>query len=409
MNEKGTGGLNVLYVIGDRGLDLTKLEGYTIHVQGILDGLRNKAHRTFLIAISDAARLNGFGEGLCVPHRYARLVHRVLPYFGLLDSFNVARACRRANRAARFDVIHERLGLYSYGGWWTARSLGLPYVMEVNAPLVEEKALAGYPLSPTQRLSARLSTAFCLRQADQIVSVSSSLKDYLVARLGIDEAVITVLPNAADTDAFGLDCERENVRALLDLSNKTVIGFVGALHVWYGIENLLVAFDQVRRQRPDAFLLLVGDGQARPDLEHLSAKLGLGQAVRLLGKVEHTRIPPLLSAMDIAVAPFRHLPTGFYASPIKVFEYMAAGKAIVASRIGQVAEVLRHERDALLVKPGDAQELSQAILRLADDPQLRKNIGSAARAQARAKYSWDVYAGRLVEVYQKAIKRSKHT
>jgi len=394
---------NVLYLLADRGHDLTINHGYRIHVLRILEGLKKRGHKAFLITINDKKTLPDFTDYRCVPHKYVRVIHKGVPYIGLLDTINILKACLRINRVRHFDIIHERYGLYSYGGWFAAKVLNLPYVLEVNAPIIEEKGLFGLPLKGPQKWSAKMSSWACLRKADHIISVSANLKRYLVDKQGLGETIITVLPNATDTESFGADFNRDEIRSRLGLSTKMVVGFVGTLQMWYGVENLLLAFDEVQRQLPDARLVLIGDGQARRDLEQLANKLNLGSAVRFLGNVEHSRVPEFLSAVDIAVAPFREVRTGFYQSPLKVFEYMAAGKAIVASKIGQIAEVLQDELTALLVKPGDVQELSAAIVRLARDADLRKRIGTAASDEAAKKYSWDNYVSKLEEIYDQAV------
>ena len=154
-----------------------------------------------------------------------------------------------------------------------------------------------------------------------------------------------------------------------------MIGYLGTLQPWFGIENLLYAFERLSRQHPEAILQIVGDGMMREELLRLATQLKIDSKTSFVGNVPHKKIGNYLKGFDIAVAPYRHLITGFYGSSMKIFEYMAAGKAIVTSRIGQIEEILEPGRTALLVEPGNANELAQAISYLANNPQLRETLG----------------------------------
>jgi glycosyltransferase involved in cell wall biosynthesis len=125
----------------------------------------------------------------------------------------------------------------------------------------------------------------------------------------------------------------------------------------------------------------------------------------MTGTVEHDRVPALLDACDVLVSPHVPLDAGadFFGSPTKLFEYMAMGKGIVASRLGQIADVLVNEGTALLVEPGNAEELSQAIQRLATSRELRERLGAAARHLAVEGHTWKHNAQRVLDAYQELI------
>jgi glycosyltransferase involved in cell wall biosynthesis len=399
--------LSVLYLSGDRGLDLTKTEGYTVHVSHVLAGLRSKGHAVFLLTVNDSRRLPGFEEYLCVPHSYARAIHHAFPYTGTLDSLNIARTVVRLHRSRRFDVIHERFGLYSYGAILASRRLGLPLVLEVNGPNIEEKALFTHPLAGAQRVVAAALRRLCCRKADRIIAVSRLLKEIIVRDWAVPPGKVVVMPNAADVKALRWKTPPQQAKSRLGLGDAFVVGYLGSLHVWYSIDTLLEAFPTVLARMPAARLLIVGDGQARGALEARVNELGIQQSVMFTGAVPHASVPAYLAALDVAIAPYRDLPTGFFGSPIKLFEYMAAGRAIVASSVGQIPEVVRHEHSALLVAPEDPAQMSEAIIRLATDERLRGRLGEAAKDES-SKYSWDQYADRLVGLYLELTHRS-HT
>ena len=394
--------LNILYIVGDRGHDLTANHGYRIHVLKILEHLEKKGHQTFLIHINDKKHLPDFKNYLCIPHHYMPIIHRFLPYTGFLDSKNILAEIIRIDRRIHFDVIHERCGLYSYGGILAAKLLKKPLILEVNAPLVEEKRLFTEPLKSYQKLSATMSTKVCFKFSDRIVAVSNVLKEILVNDWHITGDKIKVIPNAFDSSLFNKQCDTIHNKTKLGLLNAFVITFVGTFQTWYGIENIVDAFCLVVKEIPHARLLLVGDGLLRKDLKTRVEKLGIDKTVIFTGYVNHNLIPEILAITDITVAPFRPLPTGFYFSAIKIFEYMGAGKPIVASRIGQIGEILEHGKTGLLVNPGDIQGLVDSIMRLYKEPNLMKRLGTNARVEA-GKYTWDAYADKLIEIYTELI------
>jgi glycosyltransferase involved in cell wall biosynthesis len=143
--------------------------------------------------------------------------------------------------------------------------------------------------------------------------------------------------------------------------------------------------------------LIVGDGPERPHLEAELATRGLSEAVLFTGAVAPHEVPGLLASMDVAVAPYPKL-ANFYFSPLKVYEYMAAGLPIVASRIGQLAELLHHEETALLCPPGDAPALAEALERLRHDAELSQRLGRAARATVLKKHTWNAVARRILSI-----------
>ena len=144
-------------------------------------------------------------------------------------------------------------------------------------------------------------------------------------------------------------------------------------------------------------LLLVGDGPERAKLEALAAARGLGKSVEFTGGVEAREVPALLASMDAAAAPYPKL-SPFYFSPLKVYEYMAAGLAIVASRIGQLEKLLEHGVNGWLILPGDAPELAGALERLQSEPALRARLGEAARELVRREHTWDAVAQRILRL-----------
>jgi glycosyltransferase involved in cell wall biosynthesis len=233
------------------------------------------------------------------------------------------------------DVIHARLTLFDLATACVERELGIPLVVEANAPLVEE-TLQFYP--------------------DVFLHHPEKL-----ARIAINRS----LNSAA--------------------SVGTVVIYVGSLQPWHGVDMLIRAFALLSSGCSNAKLLIVGDGVERSRLEQLTEKLNLKTRKRFVGEVAHSRVKEFLVLADVAVAPYPQLPMVFYFSPLKVFEYMAAGKAIVASRVGQIADILTGGYDGILTGPGDMEALAAAIDRLILDIDLRHKLGNYAREKIERK------------------------
>jgi glycosyltransferase involved in cell wall biosynthesis len=169
------------------------------------------------------------------------------------------------------------------------------------------------------------------------------------------------------------------------------------LKPWHGLRTLVQAFDRLHAIDAAARLLVVGDGPERSQLEADLTARGLQDAVHRTGPADPVEIPGLLASMDAAVAPYPNL-RDFYFSPLKVYEYMAAGCAVAASRIGQLDGLIEHEVSGLLCAPGDPRELAEALLRLRSEPALRGRLGEAARAKVRQAHTWESTARRIIHL-----------
>jgi len=394
-----------------------------LHTFYTLRGLQQRGHQAILLALYGrrvlcTGDLNLFRAD-ALPGSYfarlglsARLPFRALesglrraqtslgsPYLALFDSYRVLEAC--CKNLPGYDVIHERYNLLGIGGALASRKLGIPYFLEVNADLLEQRRFKGAPEMGLRRLCAVWGTRLCLKSATRIMCVSSELKGHLHNGWDVADNKLVVLPCAADVAAFGAACDSAPVRHALGLGAAPVVMWIGGFYPWHDLEVLLGSFAKVLHRLPQARLVLVGDGDMRPQVERIIAQNGLSQAVILTGRIAHARIPSVLSIADVAVssAPLLPASSGGTGSPLKLFEYMAAGRAIVASRVSQAASVIREGHTGLLVDPGDMHGLADAITRLLLDPAERHRLGQNARREAVAHHSWERYAERLEAIY----------
>ncbi|HSS13245.1 MAG TPA: glycosyltransferase [Rhizomicrobium sp.] len=299
----------------------------------------------------------------------------------------------------RPDAIYERENIYMLSGVWAARLFSLPLLLEVNAPLAEERGKFGGLAMPA---FARWTEEVAWRNATKVLPVTGVLGG-IIEKAGVPSSRILVTSNGVDTDAFKL--VEAGQRPVLPQAFKSgpVLGFVGYVRAWHGLPQVvdLLATDSVLAL---ASLLVVGDGPARGDLEAQAQRFGVENRVQVCGVIGRDGLAGYISTFDIALQP----EVTAYASPLKLFEYMALGRAIIAPDAPNIREILTHEVDALLFEPNNPESLAVAIRRLAADGALRARLGAAAAGKIhREDISWARNARRVISLVQDA-KRTAH-
>jgi glycosyltransferase involved in cell wall biosynthesis len=240
-----------------------------------------------------------------------------------------------------------------------------------------------------------------LDAAARIFVVSDVERRNLEAR-GVRAEKIVVNPNGVDVERFRPGVGGAQTRRELGIDeHEVLVGFVGTFGPWHGVEKLAAAIKTLPENLRARFLM-VGSGSLRAEVEQQLEAETRARRVIFTGTVGHERVPQLLDACDVLVAPHVPLTDGseFFGSPTKIFEYMAMGKGIVASRLGQIGEVLVDEETALLVGPGNVDELAAAIVKLVEDQTLRERLGLRAREVAEREYTWEHNARRVLEAYR---------
>jgi glycosyltransferase involved in cell wall biosynthesis len=377
--------MRIAYVCADPGIPVHGQKGASIHVRSVIHALRERgAHVTLFAARREGKPAWELQDvpALSLPRpQYTDLAARETALLAANHDLSAVLAA-----AGSFDMIYERYSLWSYAGMEYARRCGIPGLLEVNAPLIDEQARHRGLI---HRAHAEAVARCAFRNASSLLAVSQAVADYLEPWVSQPERV-HVVPNGVDPTRFA--------PRVMDSANQCfTVGFVGTLKPWHGLDVLLDAFALFRQQVPHARLLLVGDGPEREAIVAQAEALGVRSALHLTGSVPATEIPALLSKMDIATAPYPADDTCYF-SPLKLFEYMAAGRAIAASAVGQCADVIEHEHTGLLCQPGDAPALAAALLRLQRDTALRLRLGDAARNTVLQHHTWSAVAGRILEL-----------
>ncbi len=284
--------------------------------------------------------------------------------------------------------VWQRHELFHAAGPRLARALGVPSVVFVPAPLVWQAEQWGVHRPGWGPWIERVGERTPLRAADVVACGSDAVAEQ-VRRIGVDDARIVITPTGADPDLFRTAPDRDDARRRLGVDGQFVVGWIGSFRRFHALEQAVDAVAGL----DGTTLLLVGDGPERSRVEQRARERGV--ALVCTGTVPHDAIPEHLAAMDAGLV----LASGereFHYSPLKLAEYFAAGLAVVAPRAGALPEQLRDGVDAVLVRPGDHDELEAALRRLRDDPGLRARIGAAAREAAADRWSWDRSAERVL-------------
>lgn len=300
----------------------------------------------------------------------------------------------------RPDVL---LAVSSYGTIspvWSARRHGLPLVLFCEAPLAYE-----YLLFQTQYASYRWLGAwlegYALRRARWVVCISEVLKGYLL-HYGGPASKFRVIPNGADPTFFAPQPPDQALQQALDLADKTVLGFVGSFQFFAAVPAILQIMQDLWQRHPEIAFLWVGEGPAGAVLRQQVAEVGLTAASRFVGTVPHDQVPRYLSLMDVVFSPYRgdYL---FYGSSMKLLEYMAAGKAVVATALGQIKELVHDGYNGLLYEPEDWTTLAAKLEALLTDPGLRQRLGQNARQTILQGWTWAQQAEKLAQLLATAV------
>ena len=284
------------------------------------------------------------------------------------------RSVRSLSPAMAPLFVWQHHDLFQLAGFDLARRYRCPLVLFVDAPQVWESRKWGIRRPGWGSLVERWGESWQFRRADLVACVSDAVAEAVIARGAAPERVI-VTPCTADairSAVPGRDRRRE-----WGLDDEVVVGWVGSFRPFHQAEGIVRAVATLQTKQPPV-LLMVGEGPTRSRCEALAQRLGVRRAL-FPGAVPHAEIPDYLRAIDVAVIPGGSGP-GFHYSPLKLKEYLAAGRATVAPRVGEMLRMLDNGSDALLYDAGDEEGMATAIRALVEDPDLRTGVGSRGRA-----------------------------
>lgn len=373
-------------------------DGQAVHIEEMIAAMRQQGHEVRVVspAVSQEGEMGGKVGWV---HKLKGALPKAL--YELLElSYSVIAYRRLDAVAAEFkpDFIYERYNLFLLAGCMLKRRLAIPLLLEVNAPLVYERSQHSGGLALTWL--AKWAEGKVWKSADYVLPVTRVLGRH-VAGYGVPAERIVVIPNGINEAHFTNAPDPESAKQNLGLAGKLVLGFTGFVRDWHGVDRV-VRWLATPQAPSNAFLLVVGDGPVREELEALAEALSIGDRVRFTGVVDRSKVPEHVAAFDIALQPA----VTAYASPLKMMEYLVLGKAIVAPTEPNLLEILNDQENALMFDPKDKNGLEDALLALSSDADLRQRLAFGARATiSRLRLTWDGNARRAVELAARASKQ----
>lgn len=375
--------MNILYHFRTRGAGAE-----SVHIAGIAGAFRKLGHTVTFCNPTDVNPLESKGANPFGAKARKGLIRSVVDLcpsflFEFLElAYNLSARFRILKRIKRdaIDLIYERHAFFLFVTAQLTRKRNLPLIIEVNE-LVGDDRVRSQPLLSS---IARKCDMIAFSHASLIVTVSPHLKRRIV-EMGIPERRVLTLPNAINAEDYETEISGESVRAEHDIpTNAVVIGFLGWFVEWHRLDQLLEVFAAIADNHPEVRLMLVGDGELGDSLQELAASLGVEAKVTFTGAIGHDRVPECIAAMDVCVVPH----SNEYRSPIKLFEYMGRGKAVVAPATEPIKMVIQDGANGLLFRPDSKGELQRALETAIVEDSLRSRIGNQARTDALSKHIW---------------------
>jgi len=358
------------------------------HIREMIRAFRANGDEVKLVSITDRGEETGKTSQSKKPMELKKRIPPSVYELGEIG-YNLAGVALllRETLRERPDFLYERYSLFNLSAGTVGKWTGIPTVLEVNSPLSLERSS-----EPDETLRFRKMASWfekeAFRRADGIIAVSSPLRDYIVS-MGIDPQKVLVLPNGVDeTTFFPREKSKEIMLNYRIGAEKKVIGFSGIFRSWHGLDILIDAFASVYHGGYPVHLLLIGDGPMRSWIEEKLARESLTNACTITGRIPHSKMPKMASLIDIAVSPR----TTFYASPMKLIEYMALAKAVVAPATDNIRDIVTDGEDGILFPEKDANGLAAAIIYLIENEELYERICRNARRKVETRLNWRVNA-----------------
>lgn len=388
---------SVLYLRSDFWLKDSSPNGAVAHTEGIINSLIQK----------------GLSIDLVAPYSipYIHNCHSVSTYppngllFGVSELEEIEYNKQLFHSLERMNIepmfIYQRYGRNNYAGLQYSKKHHIPMILEYNGSEIWMSHHWGRPLRYESITGCVEDTV--LKAADLVVGNSEAFRNELLLK-GVENNRILIVPNGVDSIRFNPSIDGKLIRSLYQIRDNTIlVSFIGSFGPWHGAELLAKSVKRVVAQNGNIRFLFVGNGYKYQAVQRIIEQDNMAEYTIMTGMIEREMIKYYLAASDILVSPQVPNPdnTPFFGSPTKLFEYMAMGKAIIASNLDQMGEILSNGHDALLFEAGNLEQLSNAILLLASDSTLRINLGAHARETVVKNYTWDAHIQAILEKIKK--------
>lgn len=397
VQQGASGALRVAYLSGSPRIatrDDAGVSGPRAHILGLIEAWRRQGHTVDAYVLGDRVPRSLSAEGV-QRSRLSGGLRRVAVDAVRLGMRRSVAARARRELPGSYDVVYERFALFQELGR-SFRESGAAWVVESNA-VVSQEARQEHNALALQAVAARLERR-TYRQADLVVCVSTTLRDMLVAQLGVPADKIMVLPNGVDTERFQSDGLPAGE---VSRHNELVVGFVGFVVERQGLDELIRAVAMLRRQAVAVAVrvVIVGSGPALADLTQLAASEGVGEAVEFRGQLSWSEVPAVIATFSVGYSGQRGVSgMPMYHSPLKIYEYLASGRPVVAADHEDARRVLVDEGAGWTFPPGDVAKLAEVLSQVAGlERDELSTMGVRARKVVQEQHSWAHRAEQIVQ------------
>ena len=379
--------MRILYFSPHPFLNLSDPSGYGTHMREVIFALRKKGH-TVETCIIGGEKPDGSlnfqinsSKKKWVKHFLGRAVWQLIRDFRFyLFSSSIEKKLIKSIEEHKPELIYERGCYMLNSGASIAKKYSIQYYLELNAPLIQEKIELQYASLFDFLAEKHLKQQ--LAKCDKLIVVSSSLKNFYKNYISSDKIVVT--PNAINPDNLRINpALKTEIQAKFKITdNDIIIGFVGSIFPYHGVDKIISALPSLSSNLK---LLIVGGGEIIPQLKNQASSLNILERVIFVGNVGHSEVFTYLNLMHITLLPH----TKSYCSPVKIFEYGAAGKAIVSVDEVGVSDVMQNNLDGLLFEPGNKDEMINKIKLFVLDKPLRDSCATHFQDKVLKQYTWD--------------------
>lgn len=384
--------------------DIVSEVGYATHQREVINALKALGHDVLPVIMggTDASNLSPLAQDGYKTPVWKKVIKKCIPRF-LWTSFNNYKLLKHdLNAASRLEsaiqnfqpeLIYERSEYLQDSGARMASKFKIPYFLEVNAPFVEEMdSFEGYSLYHSK---AHEIEKYKLERADKVIVVSSSLANFLQSSYNCNPNKIFIQPNCINPGKVHLNLEKMNeIKRTLSIDkSNVVIGFVGSMFPYHGVDILVEAFARVQMKFREAKLMIVGDGIIMNDLKMQVKNLNITESVIFTGKIPHSMVFEYIANMDICIM----AKSNWYGSPVKIFEYGLMKKPIIAPNTKPVTDVIEHGKDALVIDENSA-ELEKAIEYLIEHKDKASEMAESFHNKVIDNFTWEKAALNIIKL-----------
>jgi glycosyltransferase involved in cell wall biosynthesis len=389
--------VKILYYSPHPGLNLSSPAGYGTHMRGMIKAFRELGHEVEICIMGGENLIDGPAQNSSFLKRSIKkalppLLWETAKDLDLLKLDHCSKILLdKKVRSFRPDVVYERGFYLMTSGVEIARKYNVMHLMEMNSPYPEERVkMSGKSMMIGH---AKKMERIQLQATSRLVVVSTALRDHFDRILPGTAAKACITPNAVTPDEIILNQEHQfSLRRKYGIRDDDIVfGFVGSFFPHHGIDLLIQAFAHVQARVPEAYLLIVGDGEIKRELQALANDLPCSDRICFTGNVQHDEVYDHISIMNVSVM----ARSNWYSSPVKIFEYGALGKPVIAPDCLPVRDVMTTEYNSLLVRP-QVDDIVDAMIKLVRDAELRQKIGSEFQKKVLSEHTWEKMAEKIL-------------